>query len=103
MSTHVTTSAVGEPPSDASSAAPMALTGERTVPDVAEENYWFRRHEVVYRRLLDQFADRFADAEVLEAGCGEGYGADLIGGVARRVIGLDYDEYAVAHVRARYP
>ncbi len=81
----------------------MALTGERTVPGVAEENYWFRRHEVVYRRLLDQFADRFADAEVLEAGCGEGYGADLIAGVARRVIGLDYDEYAVAHVRARYP
>jgi SAM-dependent methyltransferase len=40
---------------------------------------------------------------VLEAGCGEGYGADLIAGVARRVIGLDYDESAVAHVRARYP
>jgi SAM-dependent methyltransferase len=40
---------------------------------------------------------------VLEAGCGEGYGADLIAGRARRVIGLDYDESAVAHVRARYP
>lgn len=81
----------------------MALTGERTVPGVAEENYWFRRHEVVYRDLVDRLADRFADAEVLEAGCGEGYGADLIADVARRVIGLDYDEYAVAHVRARYP
>ena len=40
---------------------------------------------------------------MLEAGCGEGYGADLIAGEARRVIGLDYDESAVAHVRARYP
>ncbi len=40
---------------------------------------------------------------MLEAGCGEGYGADLIADVARRVIGLDYDESAVAHVRARYP
>ena len=63
------------------------------------ENYWFRRHEVVYQRL----AGRCAGRDVLEAGCGEGYGADLIAGVARRVIGLDYDESAVAHVRARYP
>lgn len=77
----------------------LALTGERTVPGLAEENYWFRRHEVVYRRL----ADRCADRDVLEAGCGEGYGADLIADVAARVIGLDYDELAVAHVRACYP
>ncbi|OBF92341.1 SAM-dependent methyltransferase [Mycobacterium sp. 852002-51152_SCH6134967] len=77
----------------------LPLTGERTVPGLAEENYWFRRHEVVY----EQMADRCADRDVLEAGCGEGYGANLIAEVARRVIGLDYDETAVAHVRARYP
>jgi SAM-dependent methyltransferase len=77
----------------------LALTGERTVPGLAEENYWFRRHEVVYRRL----AARCADRDVLEAGCGEGYGADLIADVARNVIGLDYDEPTVAHVRACYP
>lgn len=77
----------------------LALTGERTIPGLAEENYWFRRHEVVYQRL----APRCADREVLEAGCGEGYGADLIAAVARRVIGLDYDEAAVAHVGVRYP
>ncbi|HZQ32929.1 MAG TPA: class I SAM-dependent methyltransferase [Mycobacterium sp.] len=77
----------------------LALTGERTVPGLAEENYWFRRHEVVYRRL----AGRCAGRDVLEAGCGEGYGADLIADVARSVIGLDYDELTVAHVRARYP
>ena len=50
---------------------------------------------MVYERL----ADRCAGRDVLEAGCGEGYGADLIADVARRVIGLDYDESAVAHVR----
>ncbi|HEY7050800.1 MAG TPA: class I SAM-dependent methyltransferase [Mycobacterium sp.] len=77
----------------------LALTGERTVPGLAEENYWFRRHEVVYRRLADHCAGR----DVLEAGCGEGYGADLIADVAPRVIGLDYDELTVAHVRACYP
>jgi SAM-dependent methyltransferase len=77
----------------------LALTGERTVPGVAEENYWFRRHEVVYRRLTGHCAGH----DVLEAGCGEGYGADLIADVASSVIGLDYDELTVAHVRARYP
>jgi SAM-dependent methyltransferase len=77
----------------------LPLTGERTVPGLAEENYWFRRHEVVYQRLLDRCAGR----DVLEAGSGEGYGADLIAGVVRHVIGLDYDESAVAHVRSRYP
>jgi SAM-dependent methyltransferase len=77
----------------------LPLTGERTVPGVTEENYWFRRHEVVYRRLADACAGR----DVLEAGCGEGYGADLIAGVARSVVALDYDNVTVAHVRARYP
>lgn len=79
--------------------AVMMLTGERTIPGLDIENYWFRRHEVVYQRL----AERCVDADVLEAGCGEGYGADLIAGVARRVIAVDYDEAAVAHVRSRYP
>jgi SAM-dependent methyltransferase len=79
--------------------AVLTLTGERTIPDLDVENYWFRRHEVVYQRL----AQRCAGLDVLEAGCGEGYGADLIAGVARRVTALDYDEATVAHVRARYP
>lgn len=77
----------------------LMLTGERTIPGLDIENYWFRRHEVVYQRL----AERCVGREVLEAGCGEGYGADLIADVARRVIAVDYDESAVAHVRARYP
>ncbi len=88
-------------PGDTASAgdAVMVLTGERTIPGLDIENYWFRRHEVVYQRL----AERCVDADVLEAGCGEGYGADLIAGHARRVIAVDYDEAAVAHVRSRYP
>jgi len=79
--------------------AVLTLTGERTIPDLDVENYWFRRHQVVYQRL----APRCAGREVLEAGCGEGYGADLLAGVARRVVALDYDEAAVAHVASRYP
>jgi SAM-dependent methyltransferase len=77
----------------------LPLTGERTVPDVPEENYWFRRHEAVYEALLPQCVD----AVVLEAGCGEGYGADLLAGSARRVIAVDYDQPTVAHVQRKYP
>lgn len=78
---------------------PLSLTGERTVPGIAEENYWFRRHEVVYRALVEQCRDR----TVLEAGSGEGYGANMIADVAARVLGLDYDATAAAHVLGAYP
>jgi len=77
----------------------LPLTGERTVPGIDEENYWFRRHEAAYAAL----APHCADAVVLEAGCGEGYGADLLAGVANRVIGADYDEPATRHIHSRYP
>ena len=77
----------------------LPLTGERTVPGVAEENYWFRRHEAAYAALREHCAD----AVVLEAGCGEGYGADLLAEVASRVVALDYEPRTTAHVRARYP
>ncbi|RJO75036.1 class I SAM-dependent methyltransferase [Nocardia panacis] len=87
------------PATDADALEPLPLTGERTVPGIAEENYWFRRHEIAYARLLD----RCAGKAVLEAGSGEGYGANMIAEVATEVTGVDYDAGAVAHVRARYP
>ncbi|CCC45386.1 Conserved protein of unknown function [Mycobacterium canettii CIPT 140060008] len=98
---HVPRHSRGDNPPSASTASPavLTLTGERTIPDLDIENYWFRRHQVVYQRL----APRCTARDVLEAGCGEGYGADLIAGVARQVIAVDYDETAVAHVRSRYP
>jgi SAM-dependent methyltransferase len=77
----------------------LALTGERTLPGVPVENYWFRRHEAAYAALLP-FCH---GAVVLEAGCGEGYGADRIAGVAHRVVGFDYDAAAVRHLATAYP
>ncbi|MGB3696674.1 MAG: class I SAM-dependent methyltransferase [Gordonia sp. (in: high G+C Gram-positive bacteria)] len=77
----------------------LALTGERTVPGIAAENYWFRRHEVAYEFVLD----RCADLDVLEAGSGEGYGASMLATRARSVTCVDYDEQAVEHTRRRYP
>ena len=35
---------------------PLELTGERTLPDVPEENYWYRRHLVVYRWIAARCA-----------------------------------------------
>jgi SAM-dependent methyltransferase len=77
----------------------LPLTGERTVPGVAEENYWFRRHEAAYLGLREHCVD----AVVLEAGCGEGYGAALLAEVAESVIAVDYDQPAAEHVRRSYP
>ncbi|GAA1274180.1 class I SAM-dependent methyltransferase [Saccharothrix xinjiangensis] len=78
---------------------PLPLTGERTVPGIVEENYWFRRHEAAYLDLVRHCAGLV----VLEAGCGEGYGAALIAGRAARVVALDYDEATAAHVGRAYP
>jgi SAM-dependent methyltransferase len=79
--------------------AALPLTGERTVPGLDVENYWFRRHEAVYLAL----APRCADATVLDAGVGEGYGAALLASCARRVVALELDAAVAAHVGARYP
>src|SRR3954447_19233767 len=77
----------------------LPLTGERTVPGICSENYWFRRHEVVYEALLH----RCHGLDVLEAGCGVGYGADLLAGVARRGRALGYERPTAAHVSGRCP
>ncbi|UYM05891.1 class I SAM-dependent methyltransferase [Solicola gregarius] len=78
---------------------PMVITGERTVPGIWHENYWFRRHQVVYAALTDAVAGR----RVLEAGCGEGYGASMLAEHAASVCALDYDAYTVEHVGGSYP
>lgn len=76
----------------------LTLTGERTLPGIAAENYWFRRHEVAYAWVVPWCVG----ARVLDAGCGEGYGADAVARVASRVVAFDYDATVVAHVRGRY-
>lgn len=77
----------------------LPLTGERTVPDIAEENYWFRRHEAAYEFAAPLVTGRI----VLEVGCGEGYGTDLLARSAERVVGIDYDPLTVTHAAATYP
>lgn len=80
-------------------ATSLPLTGERTVPGIPEETYWFRRHEIAYRFGLAHIAGR----RVLEIGCGEGYGTALLATAAAHVVGLDYDALTIRHAAARYP
>jgi 2-polyprenyl-3-methyl-5-hydroxy-6-metoxy-1,4-benzoquinol methylase len=153
-------------------AADLPLTGERTVPGLPEEAYWFARHEVVYRWVArhlrevraagggvagdggagdggaaefagavgdggaaefagaagglagdggagDGAAAEFAGAvgagaaaefagaagfgvRVVDAGCGEGYGADLLARSGAAVIALEYDEMVCHHAATTY-
>jgi 2-polyprenyl-3-methyl-5-hydroxy-6-metoxy-1,4-benzoquinol methylase len=76
----------------------LELTGERTLPDVPAENYWFRRHLVVYEWI----AARVAGMRVIDMACGEGYGAALLARSAASVIGVDANPEAHAHAQARY-
>ena len=77
---------------------PLALTGERTLPDVPEENYWYRRHQAVY----DWVADRCAGLDVVDMACGEGYGTGILSRRAKHVTGVDANPEAFEHARARY-
>ena len=77
---------------------PLALDGERTLPDVPEENYWFRRHVAVYEWVAAQVAGRRA----IDMASGEGYGADLLAARARSVVGVEANPDAFEHARRRY-
>jgi len=77
---------------------PLALTGERTLPDVPEENYWYRRHLVVYEWI----ADRAHGRNVVDLACGEGYGSSVLARTAQSVTGVDANPEAFEHARAKY-
>ncbi|GAC1439615.1 MAG: class I SAM-dependent methyltransferase [Solirubrobacteraceae bacterium] len=77
---------------------PLALTGERTLPDVPEENYWYRRHLVVYEWI----ARRVCGLRVVDLACGEGYGSAVLAERAREVTGVDANPEAYEHARLRY-
>jgi SAM-dependent methyltransferase len=77
---------------------PLELTGERTLPDVPEENYWYRRHVAVYERI----AARCRGLRVVDLACGEGYGSNLLAQRGAEVIGVDANPEAHEHARLRY-
>src|SRR5918999_1685766 len=77
---------------------PLELTGERTLPQVPAENYWFRRHLAVYEWV----ARRCRGLDVVDMACGEGYGSDVLASAAARVTGVDANPEAHEHARLKY-
>jgi 2-polyprenyl-3-methyl-5-hydroxy-6-metoxy-1,4-benzoquinol methylase len=78
---------------------PLPLTGERTLPDVPAENYWYRRHLAVYEWI----GARVPGLRVVDMACGEGYGSDLLAAAgAASVVGVDANPEAHEHARLRY-
>jgi SAM-dependent methyltransferase len=90
-------------PTVTDSAAPApALTGERTLPGIWHENYWFRRHEAGYRWAVTTLGTG-GRGVVVEAGVGEGYGAAMLAGAGGgQVLGLDLDQPTLRHLRATH-
>jgi 2-polyprenyl-3-methyl-5-hydroxy-6-metoxy-1,4-benzoquinol methylase len=78
---------------------PLTLDGERTLPDVPEENYWFRRHLAAYEWI----GARVAGLHVVDLASGEGYGADVLARTAASVVGIEPNPEAFEHARLRYP
>ena len=86
----------------AGAAHPLPLTGERTLPGIADERYWFLRHVIAYRAAGEVVAAHTFPG-VLDAGCGEGYGLALLADAgAGHVLGVDLDGPTVSHARQRY-
>src|SRR5580658_6098010 len=72
-------------------------TGERVNPDFPDAN--FQNHFKVYK-FLEQFAH---GKDVLDIGCGTGYGTAYLQAVAKSCIGIDLSKSAIRFARKRYP
>jgi SAM-dependent methyltransferase len=77
---------------------PLELTGERTLPDVPAENYWFQRHLAVYEWI----GARVVGQRVIDMACGEGYGSEVLSRTAAAVVGVDANPEAHEHAALRY-
>ncbi len=82
--------------------ADSPLTCERNAFIVADERYGFARREAVYR-----FAGHHGDArrvlDMMDVGCGEGYGSALLAQRAAWVLGVSLDGAVVARAAHDYP
>jgi SAM-dependent methyltransferase len=74
----------------------MEFTGERFTPECVREIRYEHYHRYAFARSLVQ------GRRVLDAACGEGYGAALLATAAARVVGVDRSAEAVEHATARY-
>jgi len=71
--------------------------GERVIPAFPDGN--FQAHLKVYR-FLHQFA---VGKDVLDVGCGTGYGTAYLAETAKSIVGIDYSASALKWARTHYP
>src|SRR5229473_2363704 len=77
---------------------PGIFTGERLVANDPLFAADFSRHLVAYR-----FAqERVRGKRVLDAGCGDGYGTELLAQSAARAVGVDRNAETIAIASRRY-
>lgn len=77
-------------------AVPLDFTGERMTSAAEGQIEFDHYHRYCFTRDLCDGRD------VLDVASGEGYGAALLAGVARTVVGVDIDGQSVAHAAANY-
>ena len=70
---------------------------ERIVPDETSPGI-----VALHLKRYEFAAPLCLDADVLDAGCGVGYGSAFLAASARRVVGIDLDPDAIAYARERY-
>lgn len=71
---------------------------ERTDPTKKANHPFYCQYRAVYEYALGFVQDK----RVLDAGCGEGYGANLLAQQAKQVIAIDSDKKAIQQARRRY-
>jgi ubiquinone/menaquinone biosynthesis C-methylase UbiE len=76
--------------------AVLPFTGERFTPECVREIAYEHWHRYAFALSLVK------DKRVLDAACGEGFGAALLAGDARDVLALDIDSESVTHATRRY-
>ncbi len=75
----------------------LEFTGERFVPGIDNAELEIEHYQR-YFAVLPLVKDKV----VVDAACGEGYGANIISSVAKSVIGIDISEEAIAHAEEKY-
>ena len=77
---------------------PLSFNGERMMPfQCPQETEAFHWQRYLY------FRSWYEDSRVIDAGCGEGYGANYVSIFAKETTGLDFSAETVAHATNRYP
>jgi ubiquinone/menaquinone biosynthesis C-methylase UbiE len=77
-------------------------TGERVIPGEvhSEEEYlMYLRHVIAYEFALTKLS---SEDNLLEVGCGEGYGTKMISSNVKKIVGLDVDSDLIVYATEKY-